>query len=192
MEEIEAKFILDDATAFREKLVTLGAQQESEEFLMRRNIYEMPGVEGEWMRLRQEHDGATLTFKSQKEKSIDGMLETEVSVSNYEMTEKILSHTGLRLVTQQENYREIWIYKETEIVIDKWPWLAPYIEIEGGSIAAVRSVSEELGFSMNDAIYGTVFDVYTKFFDVTNREFHSITEIRFDLPMPDLLRSRAL
>jgi hypothetical protein len=46
------------------------------------------------------------------------------------------------------------------VVIDEWPGLNPFIEIEGPSVAAVEQAAAALGFDMDDAVYGGVGKVY--------------------------------
>ena len=188
MEEIEAKFFITSKDDIRSRLSSIGAQKASDEFLMRRKIYEKLGApKGDWIRIRQEVDKVTLTFKSQQAKSIDGMLETEVTISDFDKGSTILAQTGLECIAYQENYREIWNHGDAEIVIDTWPWLPTYIEIEASSKEAVESCAQLLGLDMKDARYGTAFDLYAEVYTITNREFHSIPEITFSTAIPEIL-----
>jgi hypothetical protein len=45
-------------------------------------------------------------------------------------------------------------------MLDEWPWLAPYIEIEGVGDEQVRDVAERLGFAWEDAVFGGVANAY--------------------------------
>ena len=53
-------------------------------------------------------------------------------------------------------------YKNTEIVIDKWPLIDPYIEIEGPTKKEIDEAVEMLGFDLKDAIVINTDDVYLR------------------------------
>jgi hypothetical protein len=77
-----------------------------------------------------------------------------------------------------------------EIVIDKWPWLAPYIEIEANNEHIVRKIAEALGLSWGDAIFGDVMAAYRVQYPHL-APFDTIASIRnvtFDSPLPDILK----
>lgn len=193
MEEIEAKFFIINKETIRSSLSALGAQKTKDEFLMKRYVYDNPlAPKGDWIRIRQESDRVVLTFKSKKSHAIDGMLETEVTVSDFEKRAYILSQTGLHVVAYQENYREVWNWRDVEIVVDTWPWLPPYIEIEGPNKSSVEQAAQDLGFVMEEAYFGTAYDLYASIYKVTNEEFHSIKRVSFDEPMPEILSTRRI
>ncbi len=59
-------------------------------------------------------------------------------------------------------------------------WIPSYVEIEGPSEEKVRKVSEQLGFNMNEAIIGSVDEVYKLYYDVTNDDINfNLPEIKF-------------
>ena len=60
----------------------------------------------------------------------------------------------------QETRRESWLLEETEIEVDTWPWIPPFIEIEGKNEIIVRSVAEGLGFDWRNAKHGSVENIY--------------------------------
>lgn len=53
---------------------------------------------------------------------------------------------GLPYKPFQESKRETWEFEDEEIMLDEWPWLKPYIEVEGNSEVQVHKISEQLGF----------------------------------------------
>lgn len=72
------------------------------------------------------------------------------------------------------------------MVIDEWPWIDPYIEIEGPSGQAVKSATEQLGFSWSDAVFGHIDAVYERAYTFQNgiRGVIDLQEVRFDDPVP--------
>ncbi len=65
-----------------------------------------------------------------------------------------LSRIGCRWKTYQENKRELWKLDGVDIAIDEWPFLEPFVELEGKSENAVRRVSKKLGFDYKTAVFG--------------------------------------
>lgn len=188
--EIEAKFVDVDIDDIRQRLKDAGAELEQPMRLMRRvNIEEQAHKDaGAWIRVRDEGDKTTLTWKQgmKKSRTIDRIQELEVVVSSFDDTVKIFELAGWKPKTYQESKRETWKLGEVEILIDEWPWLEPMIEIEASDEAAVRAVAEQLGFSWNDAEYGNIDDVYMKHYNFVPdfRGVIDLKEVRFGDPVP--------
>lgn len=67
-------------------------------------------------------------------------------------------------------------YKNTEIVIDKWPKLDPYIEIEGPSKEEIDEVVLMLGYHLEDAIVINTDDVYKEVgIDIYSDEYKDLS-----------------
>lgn len=132
--EIEVKFLDINHGEMRAKLEELGAVCVQPMRLMRRVAIEndfMRTGKDAFLRVRDEGHRVTMTYKQFDELSVDGAKEIEVIVSDFEATVAILEQAGLKSRTFQETKRETWKLGEYEIVLDEWPWLKPYIEIEG-------------------------------------------------------------
>lgn len=172
----------------REILARAGAVCEQPMRLMRRALIEEPQhtKDNAFIRIRDEGDKVTMTYKKfHDEAAIGGVRELEVQVSSFDDTVKLLELAGWPAVTYQESKRETWRLNDVEIVVDEWPWIAPYIEVEGPSEERVRRVAEELGFDWKDAVVGSVDVIYSKTFpNKTNRGVIDIREVRFDDPVP--------
>ena len=195
--EIEVKFINVDIDDIRAKLTALGAIREQPMRNMRRVLIEQPEHEAEhsFIRIRDQGDKITLTFKRRAKKSpnrIDDTKEIEVEVGSFEDTVELFKEAGWAYKTYQENRRETWLLDGAEVVIDEWPWLAPQIEIEADDEATVRSVAEKLGFDWGDAFYGHIDDVYKTEYEFTAgfRGIIMLSEVRFDDPLPKQMTPR--
>lgn len=185
--EIEVKFIDISIDTIREKLTTLGATCEQPMRLMRRALVETEQMakDDAFLRLRDEGDKTTLTYKQFTEKSLSGAREHEVVVSDYDTMRDILLACGFEFQTQQESKRETWQLDDVEIVIDEWPWMKPYIEIEGNSEEAVKTVAERLGFDWSDAVFGGADVVYhIEYPNMSVRGVIDIPNVRFEDPVP--------
>jgi len=190
--EIEAKFLNIDHHAIRNKLLALGAVLEQPMRLMRRVVIETPELKaiGGFVRIRDEGHKVTLTYKQFDELSITGAKELEVTVSDFDETIKIFAAAGLPHSSFQESMRETWKLGETEIVLDVWPWLNPYIEIEGPSESEVESTAEALGLEWGDAVFGDVMSAYKAQYPhlSLNDTVGNLERVAFDDDLPDLFK----
>jgi adenylate cyclase, class 2 len=191
--EIEAKFLHVDFSEVRTRLTELGAVCQQPMRLMRRVLYENDNLKSPerdaFVRLRDEGDKVTLTLKEFKSNSLTGAQEREIRVSNFDDTVTILQELGLQYVTFQESKRETWAIPhadgQVEVVLDEWPWLDTYIEIEGPTTEAVKDIAEELGFAWGNATFGSVDVAYEEQYpDMTNRGVIDIEDVRFGAPVP--------
>jgi adenylate cyclase class 2 len=189
--EIEAKFLNVDFDEIRQRLVGLGAVCEQPMRLMRRTLLDVHRRTPEenyssFLRLRDEGDKVTLTLKEFREKSLTGASEREVIVSDFDETKTILEEIGVKFTTFQESKRETWHIDGGEVVLDEWPWIPRYIEVEGPTEETVKDIAAKLGFNWDDAVFGSVDVIYgMEFPDRTVRGVIDIDEVRFGDPIPE-------
>ena len=99
--EVEAKFLHIDHQEIRKKLSALGAFCVVPMRLMRRAIIDYPdrrlqtGQSNAYIRVRDEGDKITLTYKRFDFLIVDGAKEIEVTVSSFEDTVKVFTSIGL-------------------------------------------------------------------------------------------------
>lgn len=189
--EIEAKFLSVDFDALREKLTQLGAQCIQPMRVMRRVIIETDALEAKngFVRVRDEGDKVTLTYKQvNHETSATGVQEIEVTVSDFKQTVALLEQAGLSQKSFQESRRETWQYDDVEVVLDEWPWLNPYIEIEGESEKSVKRAAARLGFDWNDAVFGRVTSAYQAQYPRGDADkLVTVPRVAFDDPVPAII-----
>lgn len=193
-DEIEVKFVNVNHDSVRERLKKLGAVCEQPMRTMRRVVIHTPRMseKNAFIRIRDEGHRTTMTYKQFDSDSIDGAKEYEVSVGDFDEAVSILTQGGLKYDVYQESNRENWLLDDVEIMLDEWPWLNPYIEIEGDSKAKLQEVAKKLGMSWDEAVYGGVANVYRLQYpfigedgiDIIN---HDWTTIKFNDPLPDLI-----
>lgn len=187
--EIEAKFLHVDFDEVREKLVALGAVCEQPMRLMRRVLIEPDFIKeagrDAFIRIRDEGDKVTVTFKEFKSLSLNGAEEREIIVNDFDQTVAIFAESGLSYRSFQESKRETWRLGDVEIVLDEWPWLDTYIEVEAPSEALVKETATKLGFSWDDAVFGSVDVAYKlQYPKLDGRGVIDVKEVRFDNPVP--------
>jgi adenylate cyclase class 2 len=191
--EYEAKFTNVDIEAVRAQLKNTGATLEKPMRLMRRVTIDTPELKAKdaFVRVRDEGDRVTMTYKQFAALSVDGAKEHEIIVNDFDEAIALLAAAGLPHGSFQESKRETWMLDGAEVVIDEWPWLQPYIEVEGESVEHVKEVSAKLGFNWDDAVFGDVMAAYRQQYPhLTEQDtVGNIPEVRFGAPLPDLLKS---
>lgn len=194
--EIEAKFINVDHEVIRNKLKELGAKMEQPFRLMRRVVIHTSEMtqKNAFLRIRDEGYRTTITYKQFDGDTVDGAKEYEIEASSFDEAINIFSASGLAYDSYQESKRENWRLGDVEIMLDEWPWLNPYIEIEGKTEEAIKNVAQLLGLDWSDAMFGGVANVYKKQYPHIGDEGNNIinqkwTKIKFGDPKPELLTS---
>ncbi len=181
--EVEAKFLDIDSSQLRTTLQQLGAVLVYPERLMVRETFDYLNNSlreiGGWVRLRNEGDRITLSYKQLNDRSLHGTKEVEVEVSNYNQAKDFLLNIGLIIKSIQETKRELWRIGETEITLDTWPWIPTFCEVEGIDEVTVKQVVEQLGLDWSQALHGSVEVAYQHYYDVTDEEIWSWKEIKF-------------
>lgn len=196
--EIEAKFLDVDHDEIRDKLKALGAKLEQPMRTMHRAIIDYPDRRLQtqndgWIRVRDEGDKVTLVYKESSDSTIDAVREIEVVVDSYANTVELLKRAGLAVESEQDTRRETWLLDGCNVELDEWPWLKPYIEIEGADEESIRTVAEKLGFDWSTAYFGSITVAYrVEYPGIKGNE--TVGMIRpgmyFDQPIPQWLEDR--
>lgn len=92
-----------------------------------------------------------ITFKRKiKNKDFKEREEIELEIADPEKMKIILGKLGFFEIGTMEKYREKWIFKNTEISIDKLPF-GNFIEIEGDK-SSIKKVAEDLNLDFKERI----------------------------------------
>ena len=78
----------------------------------------------------------------------------------------------------------IWEFGNCQIMLDQWPFLEPFIEIEGDNQEDVQAAVESLGFNWDQAIFDSVDYFYSQKYSVDRDFVNKIPCIKFDMPNP--------
>ena len=191
--EIEAKFLNIEYNSMREKLKKEGAVLVYGERFMRRKNFDYPDwhleKRGGWIRVRDEGDRVTLSYKQLNDRTLHGTQEVSVDVSDFDRACAFLSVIDFEMKSYQETKREQWRLNDCDVTIDTWPWIHSFVEIEGLDEAAVRSTAHILDLDWSLAIHGSVETAYQAEYDVTEQEIDRWKEITF-IPIPDWLAAK--
>lgn len=190
--EIEAKFLSIDTDEMRAKLTKVGAICKQPMQVMRRVVFhnEVMDQKNAYLRVRDEGHRITMTYKQFDDISLTGAKEIEFNVSEYENAIALLEAIGITPRSLQETRREIWELGKVEVVIDEWPWIQPFIEIEAPTEKLVKDTAAKLGFSWNEAAFGDIMTAYLAEYPHTtpNDRIYKLPTIRFEDPLPEMLK----
>ena len=166
MKEIELKILNVDVPAMRRKLKKLGLKRVMKPTLLHEihfisENFRGKGSRASLFRLRKEGGRSFLTVKAKrrKDKRFDVRQETEVSVSDFEKTKKILEAVGFKILREREKFREEYKGKGVKVEIDSYPKIKPYAEVEGNDKKTVLKFLSTLGYSLKDTTNKTATGV---------------------------------
>ncbi len=194
--EIEAKFLKVNFKELRRRLSDLGATCDHPMRLMRRLLFDFPdnrfqkNNQSQWLRIRDEGDKIAVNYKAKNKSKY--AYELEAIVESFDDMSNLFKAIGLVPYSFQESKRETWKYNNVEVVLDEWPWLEPYIEIEGPSEQAIQMAAKDLGFDWRDACFGSVDTAYRRQYPGM-KDFESISnvgDVHFGKPLPIFLKER--
>jgi adenylate cyclase class 2 len=174
--EFEAKFYPVNKDEIRKATEKIGAKLVKPERKMRRvisNSRAYPQLKCDYIRIRDEGEGTVRL--SAKVHALEGgavadQKEVDVKVSDFDKMLEILELMNLKPTKYQETLREEWEYQGAEIVIDTWPGLEPYIEIEAHSEDEVKEVAEKLGFDWEKKIITSNVEIFCKVYNLNEDE----------------------
>lgn len=187
--EIEAKFLNQNHADIRKKLKLLGATLVLPERTMKRVNYDFPDdrldkIKG-WVRVRDEGNIITLSYKQSDDTSLHGMQEINLKVNSFADAQKFLTAIGVtKLKAYQETKRESWSLNGVDIELDTWPWIKPFIELEAPTEELLRKVADLLDLDMTKAEYGSVIPAYQAEYNITPAEMSNWPEYKFGMPVP--------
>lgn len=191
--EIEAKWLNIDHDELRAKLREAGAVLIQPERLMIRNIYDYPDLQltekKGWVRVRNEGDKVTMSFKQQNDKSLHGTKEVNLVVDSFDEADAFLCALGLKCKSTQETKRESWKLGNVEIELDTWPWIPPYVEIEAPSETDLHDVARALGLDETKGLPGAVSVAFRDIYDLAPGELNTWESITFS-PVPAWLTAK--
>ncbi|MFD9547112.1 class IV adenylate cyclase [Nocardia salmonicida] len=173
--EHEAKILDIDPDTIERLILDKGGHKLGERF-MRRYVYDVTaGVDGKWIRLRDDGKRTTLAVKEITSDAIDGTHEVEVCVDDFAATNALLEVMGFSAKSYQETKRTSYTLDGAELELDTWPGIPPYLEIEAATKADVIRVAELLGYTEADLTGENTIKIYARH----GIDLNTIRELRF-------------
>jgi adenylate cyclase class 2 len=162
--EIELKFIVGDKSKIIEKLHSLSSECITPRTYELSVMYDnqeglMQNSDG---RIRLRKSGDTTEFCYKKPLTREGVkqeIEYQVTVSNYEMLEKIVKEMGFSKTTSYERYRTTFHLHNTQVTLDEYPF-QDFLEIEG-ALDDITKAAELLGYSLGENLTDSCDTLFT-------------------------------
>lgn len=137
-----------------------------------------------WIRLRETNGKTTITIKHILNEELQAeygtkmqpVLETEMEVPSIESGNAILEQLGFSFRNYQEKKRTTYVLDNTEIDIDSWPLIPPYLEIEGESDEQINKIVQKLELSDKEMVSCNTAEVYKKY----GIDIYQFRELRFE------------
>ena len=188
--EYEATFIDINKDEYRKILKRAGAKLIKPEFIQKRIVFNLPKgheIKGGWLRVRDEGDKITMSLKIVNGNKIENQKEICLKIDDLEKGAEFLSKIGCGRKAYQENKRELWILGGVEITLDEWPFLEPYIEIEGSSEKKVKAAAKKIGLDYSRAMFCSADTIYSKKYNIPEDVFNNqVSKITFGTKNPFL------
>lgn len=168
--EYEATFTNIHKAEMRERLKKVGATLIRTEYLQKRVVFNLPKgheINGGWIRVRDEGDKVTLSLKIVDGNNIENQKEIYLKIDNFEQAEILLETLGCERKAFQESKRELWKIEDVEVTLDEWPFLEPFVEIEGRSEEAVKLIAMKLDLDYSKALFCAVDTLYSNKYGIS-------------------------
>ncbi len=148
-------------------------------FLYKVMVFIPPNKSNDYLRVRDEGNRVTLTYKTTNPKN-KYQNEEEIIINDFQSGVNILLNLGATKKYYYEKIREIWNYKNSEIVFDHQPALPCLMEIESKS-----------GNESNISIMTNAFQIKSNYPRITGKEiyykiFGIILDKEMDLPYKNM------
>ncbi len=186
--EYEATFENVDKDDVRSRLKAAGATLARPEFLQKRVVFNLPKgheIPGGWLRVRNEGDKTTMSLKVVSGDRIEDQKEICLKVNDFDAAVQFLTLVGADRKAYQETRRELWSLDGVDVTIDEWPFLEPFVEVEGKSEAEVRTAAEKIGFDYAAALFCSVDTLYARKYGFEEDVFNNHSSlVVFDMDNP--------
>ena len=163
-QEIEVKFPLHNRHELTRKLHELGAQRLYPETFEDNIVLDRRGelrTKGALLRVRKFGKYSLATFKGPMSIEAGGIKtreEVQTGVESFELAIQLFDSLGFKPVFRYQKYREVWRFRDVEIVLDRTP-IGEYFEIEG-AVDMIKTIAADLGMNFDQAIRLTYADLY--------------------------------
>lgn len=192
--EVEVKFLDTDHDEMRERLQAAGATLERPKRSMRRVVLDFPDnrlkERDGWLRIRDEGYTVKMTYKQLDTWSPSGVRAAEVVVAGFDAAKNVLEAVGMEAKAYQESKAETWRLGDVRVVLSEWPFVRPFLELEGQSEAELKKAAKALHLHWKDVVTGGIEPVYMAEYDIDEEYFRRINDLTFIGTAPQLLETR--
>ena len=186
MQEIEAKFYVQDLKSIETRIQDLGARLIQPRVLETNLRFDLPDgrlrSERRVLRLRQDTE-VRLTYKDsgKSEQGIIRRKEIEFVVEDFEKAKSFLEALGYQQILVYEKYRTTYELADCHIMLDEMPY-GNFVEIEGEGTEPIHKLATQLNLDLGASVavsYSALFErvrqaLRLDFIDLTFDNFSKI------------------
>jgi len=180
--EYECKIINVPITELRNKIEKNGGKRIHSSVLFRRYLFHLPNKNHNgFIRLRSEgRDRVTLTckiFNSQSKYPKEDEIELK---ADFDDAYHFLLNCGLKQKSYIETKREKWSHPLVkEIVIDHWPGIEPYMEIDCENEKNLQKAIKMFDIDKKHVYYEGVHELYKNKYNINKKNFIKLPKLDF-------------
>lgn len=161
--EYEIRILNIDVDKVMHTLESMGAKKIGEYF-QRRYVYDLePNISDKFVRIRDNGEKVTITYKDKTIRTISGTKELELEISDFDKANELLNLIGFNNGHYVENKRITYEIEDAEIDIDTYPNIPTYMEIEGKNEEIVKKYINELELNSYEQTCDSLFKVYKRY-----------------------------
>lgn len=161
--EYEIRILNIDVDKIIYKLEDMGAKKIGS-YNQRRYVYDiMPNKSDIFVRVRDNGEVVTITYKDKTIRTISGTKELEFEVSDFDKANELLNILGFNNGHYVENKRITYEIRDAEIDIDTYPGIPAYMEIEGKNEEIVKKYIDELELNDYEQTCDSIFKIYARY-----------------------------
>jgi adenylate cyclase class 2 len=179
------KIDMEDA---RRRLVKSGAVLQRQTFMQKNIVFNLSQerkIKGGWLRVREEGDKVTMSLKIIDGGKITDQQEYLFIAQDMEDACRFLRLMGAEEKARQEKKREVWTLEGCEVTIDQWPYLEPFLEVEGPDEESIKKTVGALGYDYDGCRVCSADVLYSEKYGVPEDIINNHTPlILFDMPNP--------
>ena len=174
--EFEIRILEVDVDKVMHTLESMGATKVGEYF-QRRYVYDLvPDSSDKFVRIRDNGEKVTITYKDKTIRTISGTKELELEISDFDKANELLNLIGFNNGHYVENKRITYELEDAEFDIDTYPDIPTYMEIEGKNIEEVENILKLLNIDSSKVSALNCEDIYKEIYHIN---IEDIKDLKF-------------
>ena len=142
------------------------------DYFQKRYVYDIiPGENDRFVRVRDNGEKVTITYKDKRVRTISGTKELEIEVSDFMKAKELLNNLGFTDGPYQENKRITYKLEDAEFDFDTYPGIPTFLEIEGKSEEIVKKYIKILELEKYEQTCDSIMKIYDRYnIHITGKE----------------------
>ncbi len=179
MQEIEAKFYVQNLKAIKQRLEKLGAVLREPRVLEVNYRLDTPAGDlagnRQVLRLRRDRT-CCMTYKdnSSLDDGAQRRREIEFTVSDFDSALQLLEALGYVVFVMYEKYRTVYEYQGVEVMLDEMPY-GNFCEVEGPDVQHIRAVAEALNLDWKRSVPISYLSIFNQLKQASGYDYQNLS-----------------